>query len=83
MKKIVSLVIIVAIIAAGIIFVPKLAHTCDNCEKFFVGAGYEPNIISDFLSEEEKIICKDCAEDEHALSLLAGKSLDDFKRDIF
>lgn len=83
MKKIVSLVIVVAIIVAGVVFVPKIAHTCDDCQKFFLGSGYEPNIVEDFLSDEERIICKSCAEEQHALSIAMGKSVDDFKRDLF
>ena len=83
MKKIISLVVVVAIIIAGIIFVPKIAHTCDDCEKFFLGAGYEPDIVEDLLSSEEQIICKKCAEKQHALSIATGKSIDDFKRDLF
>lgn len=83
MKKIISLVVVVAIIVAGIIFVPKITHTCDDCEKFFLGAGYEPNIVEDLLSSEEQIICKECAEKQHALSIAMGKSIDDFKRDLF
>ena len=83
MKKIISLVVVVAIIVAGIIFVPKIAHTCDDCEKFFLGAGYEPNIVEDLLSSEEQIICKKCAEKQHALSIAMGKSIDDFKRNLF
>lgn len=83
MKKIISLVVVVAIIGAGILFVPKIAHTCDDCGKFFLGAGYEPNIVEDLLSSEEQIICKKCAEKQHAISISMGKSLDDFKRDLF
>ena len=83
MKKIISLVVVVAIIIAGIVFVPKIAHTCDDCEKFFLGAGYEPNIVEDLLSSEEQIICKKCAEKQHALSIAMGKSVDDFKCDLF
>lgn len=83
MKKIISLVITVAIIAAGIVFIPKVVHTCDSCEKFFIGAGYEPNIVEDLISDEEQIICKNCAEEHHALAIAMGKSLDDFKRDLF
>lgn len=83
MKKIISLVVIVAIVIAGIVFVPKIIHTCDNCEKIFVGAGYEPNIVEDLISSEEQIICKKCAEEQHALSIAMGKSVDDFKRDLF
>lgn len=83
MKKIISLVIVVAIVVAGIVFVPKIAHTCDDCEKFFIGAGYEPNILKDFISEEKQIICKDCAEDQHAIAIAMGKSLDEYKYDLF
>ncbi len=83
MKKIISLVVVAAIIVAGVVFVPKIAHTCDDCETFFLGAGYEPNIVSDLLSDEEQIICKKCAEEQHAISIALGKSVDDFKRDLF
>lgn len=83
MKKIISLVVVVAIIIAGIVFVPKIAHTCDDCEKFFLGAGYEPNIVEDLLSSEDQIICKKCAEKQHALSIAMGKSVEEFKRDLF
>ena len=83
MKKIISLVVGVAIIIAGFVFVPKIAHTCDDCEKFFLGAGYEPNIVEDLLSSEDQIICKKCAEKQHALSIAMGKSVEDFKRDLF
>ena len=83
MKKIISLVVVVAIIIAGIVFVPKIAHTCDDCEKFFLGAGYEPNIVEDLLSSEDQIICKKCAEKQHALSIAMVQSVEDFKRDLF
>ena len=83
MKKIISLAVIVVIVIAGIVFVPRVVHTCDDCEKFFIGAGYEPNIVEDLLSSEEQIICKKCAEEQHALSIAMGKSVDDFKRDLF
>ncbi len=83
MKKLIPLVVVAAIVIAGVIFVPKLAHTCDDCEKFFIGAGYEPNVVSELLSSKEEIICKDCAETQHALSIALGKTVDDFKRDLF
>lgn len=83
MKKIISLVVIIAVVAAGIVFVPKIAHTCDDCGKFFIGAGYEPNIVEDLFSKDEQIICKKCAEKQHAVSIAVGKSVDDFKRDLF
>ena len=61
---------------------PKLTHTCSDCGEFFVGTGYEPNALEDMMSDEELIICEDCAMEQHALSLAMGKSLDEFKRDF-
>ena len=83
MKRIIPLAIIAVIVIVAIVFIPKLAHKCDDCEKFFIGAGYETNVISDLISKEEQIICKDCAEEQHALLIALGKSVDDFKRDLF
>lgn len=83
MKKIIALIVIVSIVAVGIIFIPKITHTCNDCGKFFVGAGYEPNVVEDLLSEEEQTICKGCAEEQHALSIMMGKSVNDFKKDLF
>lgn len=83
MKKLISFVLVAAIIVAGIVFAPKITHTCDDCEKFFVGAGYEPNIVENLLSSKEQIICKECAEKQHALAIATGKSVDEYKRDLF
>lgn len=83
MKKIISLVVVAVIVVAGIIFVPKLAHTCDDCDKFFVGAGYEPNMLEDMMTDDEQIICEECAEKQHAVSLALGKTLDEYKKDLF
>ena len=83
MKKFISLVILAAIIVAGIVFIPQFVHTCDDCGKLFIGVGYEPNIVENLLSNEEQIICKKCAEEQHAVSIVMGKSVDDYKRDIF
>lgn len=83
MKKIISLIIVIAVVIVGIIFVPKITHTCDDCEKFFLGAGYEPNVLEDFISDEKQIICKDCAEDQHAIAIAIGKSIDEFKYELF
>ena len=71
------------ILLSNVILVPKITHTCDDCGKFFIGAGYEPNIVEELISDAEQIICKDCAEDQHMLSLKLGKTLDDFKRELF
>lgn len=83
MKKIISLVVVAVIVIAGVVFIPKVTHTCDDCGKFFIGAGYEPNVVEDLISDEEQIICKDCAEEQHAISIAMGKSLDNYKREIF
>lgn len=83
MKKIISIALVVILVIVGIVYIPKLFHTCDDCGKFFVGAGYEPNIISDLFSDDEVIICKSCAKEQHKLSLAIGKDLDDYKKDIF
>lgn len=83
MKKIIALVIIFVIIVAGVVFVPKLAHKCDDCGEFFVGTGYKPNVVSDLLNDEEQIICKDCAEKQHALALAIGEDVEKYKRDLF
>ena len=85
MGKIIAVIIAAVIIILGIIFIPKVVHTCSDCEKMFIGACYEPNIISELLSSKEgdEVICKDCAEEQHALSIALGKSLDEFKKDLF
>ncbi|MDY5948984.1 MAG: hypothetical protein SPJ42_07095 [Oscillospiraceae bacterium] len=83
MKKIISLVVVAVIVIAGVVFIPKVTHTCDDCGKFFIGAGYEPNVVEDLISDEEQVICKDCAEEQHAISIAMGKSLDNYKREIF
>lgn len=87
-KKIIAIVLIAAIlIGAGVVFVPRLVHHCDRCNKFFIGTGYYANALSDALStlqgKDGKILCSECAQDEHALEILAGKTLDDFRRPLF
>ena len=83
MKKIISLALVAVVIIAAVVMIPKIAHTCDDCEKFFIGAGYDANVLEDFLATEKPIICKECAKKQHAVSLALGKDLDDFKRDLF
>jgi len=84
MKKIIAIIAIVAVLlSVGVVFVPRLTHTCDDCDEFFVGTGYNPNVISDILSDKEQIICKECAEKQHAIQIALGKSVDEFKRKLF
>lgn len=76
-----AIVIVVAIIA--VLFVSsKVVYKCDKCGKTTFGAGYEPNYWNDKVNDEQ-IICKTCAEEEHKLDINLGKnSIDDFKLDI-
>lgn len=89
MKKIIIIIVAVAVVAAGIVFLPRLIHGCDECGKFFLGTGYEPNLVSDIVSDildpdaEDKIICKECAEEQHAVAIGLGSSVDDFKLPLF
>ena len=83
MKKIISIVVVVLVIVAGIYIGPKVVHKCDSCGKVFFGAGYEPNVISDVLSDTEQIICKECAQEQRGWASAFGKSLDEYKRSIF
>lgn len=83
MKKIIAIVVAAVIVLAGVIFIPRLAHTCDDCGEFFVGTGYKPNIVSDLLNDEEQVICKGCAEKQHAISIALGQNLDEYKWDLF
>lgn len=87
MRWILPLVCVVAVIALLAVFVPRLTHHCDNCDTFFVGTGYYANGLSDAVTsltgQENKILCEDCAAQEHALSIAFGKKLEEFKRPLF
>lgn len=86
-KLIASLVVIAIVIAAAVIFIPRLTHNCDHCAEFFVGTGYYANVLTNAFTslagEEDKVLCKDCAAKEHALAIATGKSLTDFQRPLF
>lgn len=83
MKKIAIIAVAVVVLVSGIIFVPRLVHKCDDCGDIFIGTGYKANVVSDLFSKDEQIICKECAETQHALSIALGKSVEDFKRGLF
>ena len=83
MKKICGLLLIIIFICVMIYFVPKLVHKCDSCEKWFVGTGYEANIIIDAVSDDDQTICKECAEKQHIFGTTFGKSLNDYKKKLF
>lgn len=86
--KVLLVVIIVAVLAGGgFVFGPRLVHHCDNCGKLFFGTGYYPNVVTGTISQltgqNEKILCAECAQKDHAIALAAGKSLKEFKRPMF
>lgn len=83
-RRLVTVLLVVAVlVAAGAFFIPKLTYHCDNCDKFCVGAGYSANILSDAISSisgrAAKVLCEDCAAQEHALAIATGKTIEDFK----
>ena len=84
---IVAVVLAAVLVGGGIFFGPKLIHHCDNCDRLFFGTGYYSNILSEtvgsLLNKKEKILCRDCAQEEHALEITFGASLDEYKRPLF
>ena len=90
-RRIATVIIIVAAVALiaafCIVLGPRLVHHCDNCDKLFFGTGYKANLISDALTtitgKESKVICRECAKKEHALSIASGASLEDFRIPLF
>lgn len=83
MKKLFKLVVTIAFICAIVYFGPKLVHKCDGCEEWFVGTGYEANILADAISDDDQTICKPCAEKQHVVETTLGKPLDDYKKKLF
>lgn len=91
MRKIIRLIGTALVLALLLLVVvslaPRLVHICDNCDKFFLGTGYSANMISDtitFLSgQDDKILCADCAAQEHAFAIAAGKKLEEFRIPLF
>ena len=83
MKRLFKLLFNIAIICAVVYFAPKLVHKCDDCEEWFVGTGYEANVIADVISDDDQTICKPCAEKQHAIETTLGKSLDDYRKKLF
>ena len=82
-KKIILIAVAAVVVISGVLFVPRLIHKCDDCGDVFLGTGYTANVVSDLFSKDDQIICRECAEKQHALSIAFGKSVDDFKRGLF
>lgn len=83
MKTLAKVLVVVIVVALLILYVPYYFNDCDHCGAFFVGAGYEPNLLSELIHENEQIICQNCAEEQHAISIALGKSLDEYKKPAF
>lgn len=83
MKKFIKFLFTIVIIGAAIFFAPKLVHKCDSCENWFVGTGYEANVIADMVSDDDQTICKDCAQQQHAIGTTLGKSLEEYRKKLF
>lgn len=80
MKKIFSFLMTLVILVLLITYSPQLLHTCTDCDAFFGGTGYSANVIADIFSEEDGILCEECAKKHHGLSVGLGKSLDEYRR---
>lgn len=80
-------VVVIAVASLLIVFAPRLAHHCDNCDTFFIGTGYYANDLSNAVSSitghDNKLLCEECAMQEHAIAIGFGKSLDEYKRPLF
>lgn len=83
MKKLLKLLLTIVVICAIVYFAPRLVHQCDDCEKWFVGTGYEANVIADVVSDDDQTICKACAEKQHVVGTTLGKPLEEFKKGLF
>ena len=82
LKKISKIIVALIVVALLVAYVPYYIHTCADCEKFFVGPGYDANILVDALSESENVICRECAELHHAISSALGKGVDEYRRPL-
>lgn len=78
----VTVIITAAVVAALFIFVPKLVHQCDHCNQYFFGTGYEPNVLSGTLDNEE-IICEKCAKEEYQLFGIKLDEIEEHKIPLF
>lgn len=65
-----------------LVYVPQFFHVCKDCETFFVGSGYEQNIFVGAVMNDNGVLCKNCAEKQHSLSITLGKSLNDYKKSV-
>ena len=75
--------IVVVLVTAIVVFAGiRLIHKCDDCGKVFIGTGYKPNAVVDAASDQ-RIICKDCAEKQHAISGFFGGDIGEYRYGFF
>lgn len=86
-RWLVTAVVVILVAGVLVVLVPRLTHHCDNCDTFFFGTGYYANDVSNVVTsltgQEDKILCEECATQEHALAIAFGKTVDEFKRPLF
>lgn len=81
MKKwIIGIAVSVVLLVSAAVFIPRLVHTCGDCGERVIGTGYRPNAL---FTQEDKVLCRDCAKDEHAFRIALGGSVEDYKRGLF
>lgn len=80
MKKIIKLLVSVLVILVLITYASQFFHVCDGCDSFFIGSGYEPNALADMINAEDELLCKECAEVHHIISLGLGEDLSEFRK---
>ena len=83
MKKLLSLISTLLIIVLLVLYVPYYIHPCAECDKWILGPGYKANKLVDLVSEDEVVVCRECAEEQHIFSSAFGKDVEEFRRDAF
>lgn len=79
-KRIIGIIVLAMVITAAVVLVPRLVHTCDRCDTRFVGTGYRPNAL---FTNEPLVLCRECAESEHAFRIALGGSVEDYRYELF
>ncbi|MBQ3055420.1 MAG: hypothetical protein IJC88_04875 [Oscillospiraceae bacterium] len=81
MKKIILIAVAAVLLIALLVpYVPYYFHGCDSCDKFFVGPGYEANVVVDLFSKGEQLVCRECAESQHVVGTTFGKDIAEYRR---
>jgi len=83
MKKLLKLIATLLILVLLVLYVPYYVHPCSECGEWILGPGYKANKLVDLVSEDEVVVCRACAEKQHALSSVLGKDVEEFRRDAF